>query len=492
VTFYVNGVQSHDLGVNHLTVVPFTGLVGDSTDSLGVGAFVQDNANPPANSSQFFYGQIDEVRISNAALLPGQFLINQGNYTGPPVIIAQPQDVAVPVGLNPNFIVSAVGPGLNWQWSFNNTNISGATNYFCPLANVSSAAAGYYSVIISNAYGFTNSRNALLTVTARSWESGLAFNYSSNGRNMPYRLYLPINYNPATNYPLVIFLHGSGQSGSDNVGQVANFISGLITRTYSQYPAILVAPQLNAADGWGWENPNDLTLGILAQVKRNYSVDDRRIYLTGLSMGGFGTTDYAFFFPTLFAAIVPMSGAEYYLPYYYPPGQLPSIPTWLFHGSADTSVPVSYSEYYYIEVTGLSDISDIVFTQTNSANYGYPTAVSGSIRLTELMGQGHTIWGGIYGAPRATDLYDWMFSQTRPPSTFSFSVASLESGNFVVGGSCNVPFAAGCLLTSTNLQIPRSQWQPIATNWCDVNGELTFTNKINANVGQQFYLLQFQ
>ena len=147
VTFYVNGVQSHDLGVNHVTVVPFTGPVGDSTNSLGVGAFVQDNANPPANSSQFFYGQIDEVRISNAALPPGQFLINHGDYTGPPVIIAQPQNVTVPVGLNPNFIASAVGPGLNWQWRFNNTNIiSGATNYFCQLANVSSASAGCYSV----------------------------------------------------------------------------------------------------------------------------------------------------------------------------------------------------------------------------------------------------------------------------------------------------------------------------------------------------------
>jgi pimeloyl-ACP methyl ester carboxylesterase len=372
---------------------------------------------------------------------------------------------------------------LRWQWSFNNTNISGATNYFCQLANVSSAASGSYSVVISNAYGFTNSRNALLTVTPRYWASGLAFNYSSNGKTMPYRLYLPLNYNPATNYPLVIFLHGSGQCGSDNVAQVSDWISGLITRTYSQYPAILVAPQV--IDYWWPYNPNDLTLGILAQVKRNYSVDDRRIYLTGWSMGGFGATDYAFFLPTLFAAVAPLSGAEFDLPYYFPPGQLPYIPTWLFHGSADTTVPFSDSEDYYLEVTGLSDI---VFTQSN---YGNPTAVSGPIRFTEFMGWSHNIFASVYGA-FSTDFYDWMFSQTRPPSTSGISAAFFENDQFILAGFNSVPFAAGCLLTSTNLQIPRSQWQPIATNWCDVNGELMFTNKINANVGQQFYLLQFQ
>jgi pimeloyl-ACP methyl ester carboxylesterase len=243
---------------------------------------------------------------------------------------------------------------------------------------------------------------------------------------------------------------------------------------------------LNAADGWGWENPNDLTLGILAQVKRNYSVDDRRIYLTGWSMGGFGTTDYAFYFPTLFAAIAPLSGAEYWLPYnYYPPGQLPYIPTWLFHGSDDTTVPVSYSEDYYTEVTGLSDI---VFTQTNFLN---PTAVSGPIRFTEFMGLDHNIFALVYGA-FPTDFYDWMFSQIRPPSTSGISAAFFENDQFIMAGFNSVPLAAGCLLTSTNLQIPRSQWQHIATNWCDAYGNLVFTNKIDAGAGQRFYLLQFQ
>jgi hypothetical protein len=181
-----------------------------------------------------------------------------------------------------------------------------------------------------------------------------------------------------------------------------------------------------------------------------------------------------------------MSGAEYYLEYNYdPPVPLPYIPTWLFHGSEDTSVPVYYSEEYYLLVTGLSDI---VFTQTNYLN---PTAVSGPIRFTEFMGQDHAIWGLIYDA-FAPDLYDWMFSQTRPPSTSSISAAFSENDQFIMAGFNSVPLAAGCLLTSTNLQIPRSQWQPIATNWCDAYGNLMFTNKIDAGAGQRFYLLQFQ
>lgn len=84
----------------------------------------------------------------------------------------------------------------------------------------------------------------------RTWQSGLPLYYSDVTTTMPYRLYLPANYNAATNYPLVLFLHGSGESGTDNVAQVENHISGLIARTYSDYPAILVVPQ---NDGSGWD-----------------------------------------------------------------------------------------------------------------------------------------------------------------------------------------------------------------------------------------------
>jgi hypothetical protein len=83
-----------------------------------------------------------------------------------------------------------------------------------------------------------------------------------------------------------------------------------------------------------------------------------------------------------------------------------------------------------------------------------------------------------------------MFSQTRPPAIFTFTAASANRGTFVFGGSNNVPFATGYLLTSTNLQIPLSQWLFIATNWCDVNGNLMFTNDLDTNANQRFYILK--
>ena len=138
---------------------------------------------------------------------------------------------------------------------------------------------------------------------------------------------------------------------------------------------------------------NSLTFGVLAEVRRNYAVDDRRIYLTGLSNGGTGAGLYAYGYPTLFAAISPMSCGIGFTPDDITANEtFTQIPTWLFHGSADTVLSVVYSRDYYMLVAGLTNIT---FTQTN---YGYPTAVSGPIRYTEFTGKGHDIWELIYGA----------------------------------------------------------------------------------------------
>jgi formylglycine-generating enzyme required for sulfatase activity len=72
--FYVNGVQSHDLGPSHLSELPFTGPIGDSAKALGIGCIIRDNLNPPDSSGQFYYGRIDEVRISDKALEPNELL----------------------------------------------------------------------------------------------------------------------------------------------------------------------------------------------------------------------------------------------------------------------------------------------------------------------------------------------------------------------------------------------------------------------------------
>ena len=441
---------------------------------------------------------MDNVTVSNVTSLPaaladhlimGQQPVNTpaGQVISPAVMVRVVDQLGNSTASNTNV---TIGIGNNpGGGTLNGTLTVTANHGVATFSNLSIDNLGTGYTLTASATGLTGTNSSAfnITIPTRTWQSGLAFSYTNIGADvlpMPYRLYLPLNYSPATNYPLVLFFHGAGSIGYDNIQQVNQHIAGLIARTYSDYPAILVAPQVNNGE-WSPYNPDDLTLGILAQVRRNYSVDDRRIYLTGLSIGGFGTTDYAYDFPTMFAAIAPMSGADDFTPDAITEFQLSQLPTWLFHGSADTVVSVDYSRNYYMLVTGLTNI---VITQTN---YGYPTAVSGPIRYTEFTGKDHDIWELIYGATN-TDFYDWMFSQTRPPSTFSFATASANGGTFIFGGSNSVPFATGYLLTSTNLQIPTSQWQCIATNWCDVNGNLMFTNCLDTNSNQHFYILKSQ
>jgi len=501
VTFYVNGVQSHDLGSNHLAAIPFSGPIADSTYSLGIGTIVRDNANPPANSGQFFFGRIDEIRISDTALSPSQFLLNQTMQAMVPAdhlaMGQQPGNTAADQVISPAVTVRVMDQFGNPAASTTNVTVAignnpdggtlsgtvtvAANHGVAIFSDLSIDKPGNGYTLIASATALTGTNSVAFNITSRAWQSGLAFIYSNGTYTMPFRLYLPLNYSAATHYPLVLFLHGSGEYGTDNIAQVENHIAGLIARTYSDYPAILVAPQLDTSYWSSSTNPDDLTLGILAQVRQYYAVDERRIYLTGLSAGGYGTTDYAINYPTMFAAIAPMSGAEIVTPNTDTQVQLSRIPTWLFCGGADTLIYACRDYYMNVNV-----LTNITFTQTN---YGYPTAVSGLIRYTEFTGLGHDIWELIYGATN-TDFYDWMFSQTRPPAIFTFTAASANRGTFVFGGSNNVPFATGYLLTSTNLQIPLSQWLFIATNWCDVNGNLMFTNDLDTNANPRFYILK--
>jgi len=445
------------------------------------------NASKPNENKGYWLDNVNVNYITDSSLPADHLILGQqpvntatGQVISPTVTVRVVDQFGNPTTSTTNVSISiGNNPGSG---TLSGTLTVAANNGIATFNDLSIDGIGNGYTFVVSANGLTGTNSTAFNITSRAWQSGLAFSYTNGTYTMPYRVYLPWHYNAATNYPLVLFLHGAGESGYNNISQVQNHIAGLIARTYSDYPAILIAPQ-GISSWWTPYNPADLTLGILAQVRRNYSVDDRRIYLTGLSDGGFGTTDYAYDFPTLFAAIAPMSGADDFTPDNVTEFQLSKLPTWLFHGSADTVISVFYSHYYYMLVTGLTNIT---FTQTN---YGYPTAVSGPIRYTEFTGKNHDIWELIYAATN-TDFYDWMFLQTRPPAMFIFNTASANGGAVIFGGSNNVPFATGYLLTSTNLQIPVSQWQCIATNWCDANGNLMFTNNLDTNAGQRFYILK--
>ncbi len=205
---------------------------------------------------------------------------------------------------------------------------------------------------------------------------------SKNGLN--YQLWGNPKWDSTKRYPIVIWLHGSGQSGSDNEAQMGG-PTGVFSNpeNQSKHPCFVLAPQCPDADiGWNKEVASNL-MALLGDIAKNLPVDQKRIYLTGSSMGGFGTFNLALNNPTVFAAAVPLCGgsdkknAE----------ALKNIPIWAFHGDKDDMVPVERTR----------DVMNAI------------AAIGGKkAKYTELVGEGHGISGSVY--PRA-ELHEWLFSQ---------------------------------------------------------------------------------
>jgi predicted esterase len=261
--------------------------------------------------------------------------------------------------------------------------------------------------------------------------TSLALTYTDDaGHAMPYRLFLPAGYNaPGAQFPLVLFLHGSGESGTDNNAQVAKNMTGLISATQAgPFSAFLLAPQLPTASGWGSFNPQDLSIQILNAVIAGFPVETDRLYLTGLSMGGFGTFEYMSEFPNKFAAAVPMSGGGDSSP--ENAARIEHIPTWIFHGRLDTTVPVQYSLNMY----------------------NVMLAAGGSPKLTILPFGFHAIWDPIYkdASINQYGLYPWMFSQ-------SLSVPEPASiVLFLLGAALTIPRARHRRRASRAMSRPQS------------------------------------
>ena len=194
-----------------------------------------------------------------------------------------------------------------------------------------------------------------------------------------YLLYLPEGYGTsAKSWPLILFLHGAGESGSD-LAMVKKHGPPKILETKKDFPFIVVSPQ---SPGRGW-NPDTLS-ALLDDVVSNYRVDKDRIYLTGLSMGGYGTWGLAAAHPERFAAIAPICGGSNVRD----AAKLKALPIWVFHGAKDNTVPIARSEEM---VKALKDVgAEVKFTV-------YPEA-------------GHDSWTETYDNP---ELYSWMLAHTR-------------------------------------------------------------------------------
>lgn len=184
-------------------------------------------------------------------------------------------------------------------------------------------------------------------------------------------------------WPLVVFLHGSGERGSD-LQKVAVHGPPKLVAQGREFPFILVSPQ--CPEGLWWYAPQ--IDAFVAQLIKSYRVDAKRVYLTGLSMGGFGTWDAAAFNPGRYAAIVPVCGGGEYDPTVV--GQrLKDMPVWAFHGAKDAVVSPSYSK-----------------ERVDAINLA-----GGHAKLMIYLEAGHDSWTETYANPA---LYDWLLSQKRP------------------------------------------------------------------------------
>ena len=196
-----------------------------------------------------------------------------------------------------------------------------------------------------------------------------------------YLVYTPDSYSlkSGQRYPLMVFLHGSGERGSDlNVVRVHGPFKELSKGR--KFPFIIVAPQ--AAERTSWDP--DALHNMLKDITKRYRVDKDRIYLTGLSMGGYGTWAWACAEPKTFAAIAPVCGGGN-------PSEaikLKNIPTWVRHGDADKSVPLQQS-------------IDMVTALKNAG---------GDVRFDIIPGGPHDVWSDFYANQ---EVYDWFLTKKR-------------------------------------------------------------------------------
>ena len=181
-------------------------------------------------------------------------------------------------------------------------------------------------------------------------------------------------------WPLVLFLHGAGERGKD-LARVKVHGPPMLVEKGKRFPFILVSPQCPKEVWWDAEGLNAL----LDEIVAKYAVDEGRVYVTGLSMGGYGTWDLAIKYPDRFAAIAPICGGG--TPY-RAARKLKQMPIWVFHGGADPVVPIQNAQ---MMVEALK-------------------RAGATPRFTVYPGCGHDSWTQTYNNPA---FYGWLLSQNR-------------------------------------------------------------------------------
>lgn len=221
------------------------------------------------------------------------------------------------------------------------------------------------------------------------------------GESYLYQVHLPRDWSPLEQSPVILFLHGLGERGQDGLRQTRVGLGAIISQGQKEVPAIVIAPQCRR--GMRWDDPvmEELVLNSLRSSLAEFNGDPARVYLTGISMGGYATFYFAARHPDLFAALVPVSGgillprdaildegSDPEAAHHETARKISHIPTWIFHGSQDTVVPVSESRKMARALKG----------------------AGGKVRFTEYSDAKHNSWDRAYSED---GLFMWMLSHRR-------------------------------------------------------------------------------
>ena len=231
---------------------------------------------------------------------------------------------------------------------------------------------------------FSDRTNAQDSKPAAGKQVELSFK-TSDGAKVDYLLYLPKNYDTtgAKKVPMMLFLHGRGESNGP-LSLVAKWGPPKYVQAGQDMPFLIVSPQCPKEDYWNSSVQLNRLTELLEEVTSNYSVDEKKSYLTGLSMGGYGSWALSAKYPKKFAAVAPVCGG----------GEVESaekikdIPIWVWHGDQDRAVP---------------------FDESVEMVKAIKEAGSTSIKFTSLEGIGHNCWSAAYATPQ---LYQWMLQHS--------------------------------------------------------------------------------
>jgi predicted peptidase len=219
--------------------------------------------------------------------------------------------------------------------------------------------------------------------------------------NLPYYVYVPKAWSADRSWPVIVYLHGAGERGTEPADATQRGLGPALFRSNGEFPAVVVFPQAPPGSYWGMPDNNEHVMNALDEVMQRYHGDPSRVYLTGNSLGGYGTWFMGALYADRWAALVPICGGvrgrapRPDAPFAGFPDdkradevarRIGKVPVWIFHGAKDWLVPVSSSREL-----------DAALKRAG-----------GDVRYTEYADLGHVSWDRAYADP---ELWKWLFAQ---------------------------------------------------------------------------------